>query len=177
MWALVFFDTPYSIQKYRCLFQTIQTVPSVFSLKKNEDETFLPTRVSVFHIAKRIWPKTSEKERKENTASPGLAWCQPCEKAAAPEWGAALCRGMGPGWAGQLCFASCFPPEKEAPAHPLEKEHLSYWISERVCPVPCHLRALLLAFRSQPSSVISQPCQLSSLVCRDRESCGPRRGW
>lgn len=35
-----------------------------------------------------------------------------------------LCRGMGPSWAGQLCFASCFPPEKAALACPWGKEHL-----------------------------------------------------
>lgn len=109
--------------------------------------------------AKKIWPKTSEKT--ENRASASLAWCQHCEQA-----GICPLQRDGGRLAGQLCFASCFPPE-EAVVCLLEKEHLSCWLSDWLCPI---------SLSSQGSSPGSQVPALfsyisgltSSLVCRDR---------
>lgn len=89
--------------------------------------------------------------------------------------GSALCRGTGAGWLG----SSALPPVSHQ-----RKQRFVFWrrsifpvdFLTDSAPFPCHLRALLLALRSQPSSVTSQAWHQAWFAgTGDRASCGPRR--
>lgn len=127
LWSLVFFDTPYHICKYRIhtcswLLQTSQAVPSAFSLEKKEWRwEFLAIQGHCVSYTQKDLPqlkkyylKPVKRREKMHRASGVIAWCQPCARALAMGGELpSLCRGMGPGWAGQLGLPPASPQRRK----------------------------------------------------------------